>query len=211
MCTGVSTRNVDALAQALGLNGISEDQVSRICKELDGQVQAFRTRPLSGDYPYLLLDATFEKVRENGRVVSVAVVIAVGVRRTGEREVLGTDVGPAEDLEFWLEFLRQLVGRRLRGVRLVTSDSHLGLKQAVAQVLTGTTWQRCRTALHAQCAVDRAEGGAADGGGDPGDHLCPTGSRGRPGDHRSHQPLVRAALPETPRRAARGRGRHACL
>ena len=141
---GVSTRNVDALAQALGLNGISKDQVSRICKELDGQVHAFRTRPLSGDYPYLMLDATFEKVRENGRVVSMAVVIAVGVRSTGEREVLGTDVGPAEDLEFWLAFLRQLVQRGLHGVRLVTSDSHLGLKQAVAQVLTGATWQRCR-------------------------------------------------------------------
>src|SRR6266852_7421166 len=109
---GVSTRKVDALAQALGLNGISKDQVSRICKELDGQVQAFRTRPLSGDYPYLMLDATFEKVRENGRVVSMAVVIAVGVRTTGEREVLGTDVGPAEDREFWLDFLRQLVSRR---------------------------------------------------------------------------------------------------
>jgi len=141
---GVSARNVDALAQALGLNGISKDQVSRICKELDGQVQAFRTRPLSGDYPYLMLDATFEKVRENGRVVAMAVVITVGVRSTGEREVLGTDVGPADDLEFWLAFLRQLVSRGLRGVRLVTSDSHLGLKQAVAQVLTGTTWQRCR-------------------------------------------------------------------
>src|SRR5947209_3493571 len=137
-------RRRHARAQALGLNGISKDQVSRICKELDGQVQGFRTRPLSGDYPYLMLDATFEKVRENGRVVSMAVVIAVGVRSTGEREVLGTDVGPAEDLEFWLEFLRQLVSRGLRGVRLVTSDSHLGLKQAVAQVLTGTTWQRCR-------------------------------------------------------------------
>ncbi len=111
---GVSTRNVDALAQALGLNGISKDQVSRICKELDGQVHAFRTRPLSGDYPYLMLDATFEKVRENGRVVSMAVVIAVGVRVTGEREVLGTDVGPAEDHQFWLEFLRQLVSRGLR-------------------------------------------------------------------------------------------------
>jgi len=91
-----------------------------------------------------MLDATFEKVRENGRVVSMAVVIAVGVRSTGEREVLGTDVGPAEDLEFWLAFLRQLVNRGLRGVRLVTSDSHLGLKQAVAQVLAGSTWQRCR-------------------------------------------------------------------
>src|SRR5260370_31927544 len=116
---GVSTRNVDARAQALGLNGISKDQVSRICKELDGQVHAFRTRPLSGDYPYLMLDATFEKVRENGRVVSMAVVIAVGVRSTGEREVLGTDVGPAGDLGFWLEFLQQLVSSGPLGSRLL--------------------------------------------------------------------------------------------
>ncbi len=141
---GVSTRAVDNLAQALGINSISKDQVSRICKELDAQVHAFRTRRLDGEFPYLFLDATFEKVRENGRVISMAVLIAVGVRSTGEREVVGVDVGPAEDLEFWLEFLRQLVGRGLKGVRLVISDSHLGLKAAVAQVLVGSTWQRCR-------------------------------------------------------------------
>src|ERR1700730_19460834 len=94
--------------------------------------------------PDLMLDATFEKVRENGRVISMAVLIATGVKRTGEREVLGVDVGPAEDLEVWRAFLRQLVSRGLRGVRLVTSDSHLGLKQAVAEVLVGATWQRCR-------------------------------------------------------------------
>src|SRR5215472_14747064 len=136
---GVSTRSVDALAEALGLKGISKDQVSRICKELDAQVHAFRTRPLDDEYPYLMLDATFEKVRENGRVISMAVLIAVGVKRTGEREVVGMDVGPAEDLEFWRAFLRQLVSRGLRGVRLVTSDSHLGLKQAVAEVLVAAT------------------------------------------------------------------------
>jgi transposase-like protein len=141
---GVSTRSVDALAEALGLKGMSKDQVSRICKELDGQVQAFRNRPLQGGYPYLMLDATFEKVREGGRVVSMAVLIAVGIRCSGEREVIGVDVGPAEDLEFWLGFLRHLASRGLKGVRLVTSDSHLGLKQAVCQVLVGATWQRCR-------------------------------------------------------------------
>jgi len=141
---GVSTRAVDNLAQALGINSISKDQVSRICKELDAQVHAFRTRRLDGEFPYLFLDATFEKVRENGRVISMAVLIAVGVKSSGEREVVGVDVGPAEDLEFWLEFLRQLVGRGLKGVRLVISDSHLGLKAAVAQVLVGSTWQRCR-------------------------------------------------------------------
>jgi putative transposase len=141
---GVSTRAVDHLAEALGLKGISKDQVSRICKELDGQVTAFRTRRLDAEYPYLMLDATFEKVRENGRVISMAVLIATGVKATGEREVVGVDVGPAEDLEFWRAFLRQLVSRGLGGVRLVTSDSHLGLKQAVAEVLVGATWQRCR-------------------------------------------------------------------
>jgi transposase-like protein len=141
---GVSTRAVDNLAEALGLKGISKDQVSRICKELDGQVTAFRTRPLDCEYPYLMLDATFEKVRENGRVISMAVLIATGVKATGEREVVGVDVGPAEDLEFWKAFLRQLVSRGLSGVRLVTSDSHLGLKQAVGEVLVGATWQRCR-------------------------------------------------------------------
>jgi putative transposase len=141
---GVSTRAVDNLAEALGLKGISKDQVSRICKELDGQVTAFRNRRLDEIYPYLMLDATFEKVRENGRVIAMAVLIAVGVKSTGEREVVGVDVGPAEDLEFWRAFLRQLVGRGLSGVQLVTSDSHLGLKQAVAEVLVGSTWQRCR-------------------------------------------------------------------
>jgi transposase-like protein len=122
---GVSTRAVDAIAEALGLKGISKDQVSRICKELDTQVHSFRTRPLDAEYPYLMLDATFEKVRENGRVISMAVLIATGVKRTAEREIVGVDVGPAEDLEFWRAFLRQLVSRGLRGVRLVTSDSHL--------------------------------------------------------------------------------------
>jgi len=141
---GVSTRAVDSLAEALGLKGISKDQVSRICKELDGQVTAFRTRRLDDEYPYLMLDATFEKVRENGRVISMAVLIATGIKSSGEREVVGVDVGPAEDLEFWRAFLRQLVSRGLHGVRLVTSDSHLGLKQAVAEVLVGATWQRCR-------------------------------------------------------------------
>jgi transposase-like protein len=141
---GVSTRAVDSLAEALGLKGISKDQVSRICKELDGQVTAFRTRRLDAEYPYLMLDATFEKVRENGRVISMAVLIATGVKATGEREVVGVDVGPAEDLEFWRAFLRQLVSRGLSGVRLVTSDSHLGLKQAVAEIMVGATWQRCR-------------------------------------------------------------------
>jgi putative transposase len=141
---GVSTRAVDQLAEALGLKGISKDQVSRICRELDTQVEAFRNRRLDGEYPYLFLDATFEKVREGGRVIAMAVLIAVAVKSTGEREVVGVDVGPAEDHQFWLAFCRQLVERGLGGVLLVVSDAHLGLKQAVAQVFAGATWQRCR-------------------------------------------------------------------
>jgi putative transposase len=141
---GVSTRRVDQVVQALGLEGISASQVSRLCKVLDDEVERFRTRPLATTYPYLWLDATFVKVRENGRVVSQAVVIAVGVRASGEREVLGVDVGPSEDGAFWLQFLRSLVARGLAGVQLVISDAHQGLKGAIAAVLQGASWQRCR-------------------------------------------------------------------
>ncbi len=141
---GVSTRKVDALVKSLGMAGISRSQVSRICEELDAQVERFRTRPLTGPYPYLWLDATFLKVRRDGRVVSVAIVIAIGVRQTGEREVLGFDVGPSEDGTFWLGFLRGLVSRGVTSVQLVTSDGHEGLKGAIGAVLQGASWQRCR-------------------------------------------------------------------
>src|ERR671935_670227 len=119
---GVSTRRVDDLVQALGMTGISKSQVSRLCQELDRGVERFRGRPLLGPYPYVWLDATFVKVRQDGRVVSMAVVIAVGVTAAGQREVLGLDVGPSEDGAFWTRFLRELVGRGLAGARLVTSD-----------------------------------------------------------------------------------------
>jgi transposase-like protein len=141
---GVSTRRVDDLVQALGMTGISKSQVSRLCQELDGEVERFRTRHLEGPYPYLWLDATFLKVRQEGRVVSLAVVIAIAVRATGEREVLGLDVGPSEDGAFWLQFLRGLLTRGLAGVQLVISDAHEGLKGAIAAVLQGASWQRCR-------------------------------------------------------------------
>jgi putative transposase len=141
---GVSTRRVDELVRALGLAGISKSQVSRLCQELDAEVERFRTRRLEGPYPYVWLDATFLKVRQDGRVVSLAVVIAIGVTATGEREVLGLDVGPSEDGAFWLQFLRGLVARGLRGVGLVISDAHEGLKGAIAAVLQGAAWQRCR-------------------------------------------------------------------
>jgi putative transposase len=142
---GVSTRRVDDLVKALGINGISKSQVSRLCEALDTEVERFRTRKLEGSYLYCWVDATFLKVRHEHRVVSMAVVIAVGVNQDGQREVLGLDVGPSEDGAFWLAFLRSLVARGLSGVQLVTSDAHQGLKSAIAAVLQGTSWQRCRT------------------------------------------------------------------
>lgn len=141
---GISTRRVDDLVQTLGITGISKSQVSRLCQELDGEVERFRTRRLDGPYPYVWLDATFVKAREAGRVVSQAIVIAIGVTATGEREVMGLDVGPSEDGAFWLQFLRGLVARGLSGVQLVISDAHTGLKGAIAAVLVGAAWQRCR-------------------------------------------------------------------
>ena len=141
---GISTRRVDDLVQALGMQGISKSQVSRLCSELDKEVQRFRTRRLEGPYPYVWLDATFVKVRDNGRVVSQAIVIAIAVTANGEREVLGLDVGPSENGAFWLAFLRDLAARGLNGVKLVTSDAHAGLKAAIGSVLQGATWQRCR-------------------------------------------------------------------
>jgi putative transposase len=148
---GVSTRRVDDLVQALGMTGISKSQVSRLCQALDQEVERFRTRRLEGPYPYTWLDATFVKVRDGGRVVSQAIVIAIGVRQSGEREVLGLDVGPSEDGAFWLAFLRSLVARGLTGVQLVISDAHQGLKGAIAAVLTGASWQRCRVHFVRNC------------------------------------------------------------
>jgi putative transposase len=140
---GISTRSVDELVKALGMSGISKSQVSRLCSEIDEKVASFLTRPLEGDWPYLWLDATYLKVRQNGRIVSVATIIAVGVNSDGRREVLGLDIGPSEAETFWVEFLRKLARRGLRGVKLVVSDAHEGLKAAVTRVLNAT-WQRCR-------------------------------------------------------------------
>lgn len=141
---GVSTRKVDDLLRALGLDGMSKSEVSRICAELDGEVAAFRSRGLEGEHPYVWIDATYHKVRQDGRVQSMATVVAIGVAATGERQILGVDAGPSEDRAFWTVFLRSLVKRGLRGVRLVISDAHEGLTRAVATVLSGATWQRCR-------------------------------------------------------------------
>ncbi len=141
---GVSTRRVDDLLQALGLTGIDKSRVSRICKELDEVVEQFRNRPLEGTYPFVWLDALYLKVRHNHRIVSQALVIATGVRENGEREVLGFALGASEEEAFWLDFLRSLVRRGLKGVQLVTSDAHEGLKKALGKVLAGVSWQRCR-------------------------------------------------------------------
>jgi putative transposase len=140
---GVSTRSVDELVKAMGMTGISKSQVSRLCGEIDERVNAFLTRPIEGDWPYVWIDATYVKVRQAGRIVSVAVILAVGVNTDGVREILGVAVGPSEAEPFWTEFLRSLTRRGLRGVKLVISDAHLGLKAAAAKVFKAT-WQRCR-------------------------------------------------------------------
>ena len=139
---GVSTRKVDRLVEQLGIEGMTKDRVSALCRGLDERVEAFRERPLEGAYPYLWLDAKHVKVRDHGRVVSKALVVAYAVHETGVREVIGLDVGEVESGSFWVEFLRGLKRRGLAGVRLAITDQHEGLKQAVARVL-GCPWQRC--------------------------------------------------------------------
>jgi transposase-like protein len=141
---GVSTRRVDEVLQALGMQGISKSQVSRLCQELDAEVERFRLRRLTSPYPYVWLDATYVKVRQDGRVSSMAVVVAICVTASGEREVLGLEVGPSEEGAFWVQFLRGLLARGLTGVQLVISDAHRGLKAAIGAVLQGASWQRCR-------------------------------------------------------------------
>ena len=140
---GISTRSVDDLVKAMGMSGISKSQVSRLCEEIDGKVKAFLNRPIEGDWPYLWIDATYLKVRRGGRIVSVAVIIAIGVNTDGRREVLGLEIGTSEAEPIWTEFLRKLTRRGLRGVKLVVSDAHEGIKAAVSKVLSAT-WQRCR-------------------------------------------------------------------
>jgi transposase-like protein len=140
---GISTRSVDDLVKAMGMGGISKSQVSRLCEEIDERVHAFLGRPIEGDWPYLWIDAAYVKQRQAGRIVSVAVIVAVGANADGRREVLGMTVGPSEAETFWTAFLRSLARRGLRGVKLVVSDAHEGIKAAVSKVLS-CTWQRCR-------------------------------------------------------------------
>ena len=160
---GVSTRKVDDLVQALGAaSGISKSEVSRICSELDESLQAFRDRPLDHvEFPYVFLDATYVKARSAGRIVSRAVIVATGVTRSGEREVLGVEVGDSEDGAFWIAFLRGLRARGLTGTQLVISDSHLGLQEAISSVMLGATWQRCKVHL-ARNVLAKVPKGSAD-------------------------------------------------
>ena len=140
---GVSTRRVDDLVQAMGLSGISKSQVSRLCKDIDERVHGFLERPLTGEWPYLWLDATYLKQREGGRIVSVAAIIAVAVNTDGKREIVGLHIGPSEAETFWSGFLKSLARRGLRGVKLVISDAREGLKAAIRRVFSAG-WQRCR-------------------------------------------------------------------
>jgi transposase-like protein len=140
---GISTRSVDELVKAMGMDGISKSQVSRLCGEIDERVQTFLRRPIEGEWPYLWLDATYVKARRDHHIVSVAVIVAMAVNSDGRREVLGMTIGNSEAEPFWTEFLRSLTRRGLRGVKLVISDAHEGLKAAITKVLSAT-WQRCR-------------------------------------------------------------------
>ena len=141
--SGVSPRKVDDLVQAMGLSGISKSTVSKLCKDIDERVGEFLNRPLKGDWPYVWLDATYLKVRQGGRIVSVAAIIAVAANTEGRREIIGLGIGPSEAETFWTDFLRSLRGRGLDGVKLVISDAHSGLKAAITRV-SEATWQRCR-------------------------------------------------------------------
>jgi len=178
---GVSTRKVDELVQAMGMTGISKSSVSKLCKDIDERVNAFLKRPLSGDWPYLWLDATYLKVREGGRIVSVAAIIAVAVNTDGKREIVGLHIGPSEAEPFWTSFLRDLVRRGLTGVKLVISDAHEGLKAAITRILSAT-WQRCRVHAMRNALAYVPKGSAHHGRrrNPPGLHTAPTTTNCRP-------------------------------
>ena len=202
---GVSTRRVEKLAASLGVTGLSKSQVSLMAGELDEMVEGFRSRPLdAGPYTFLWIDALTQKVREGGRTVNVHALIATGVNAGGKREILGIDVASSEDGAGWLAFLRGLVARGLSGVAVVTSDCHQGLRDAIASVLPGAAWQRCRTHYHRKPAHQGAQVRPAVGL-HPGAHhvraaRCRLGPRpARPGRHRP-----RGEVPG--RRRAPGRG-----
>jgi hypothetical protein len=205
---GVSTRKVDALVRTLGIDGISKSEVSRLCSELDRSVRAFRERRLDEHrYPYVWLDANVEKVREGGRILQMAILVAIAVNERGEREILGCEVGTGETGAVWTGFLRSLVARGLSGVRLVTSDGHVGLREAIRSTRPGAAWQRCRTHTMRDVPRTRAQDGAGHGRGVRPDDLGPArrrlGARSAGPDRRAPQELVPESRPD----AARGRGR----
>lgn len=151
---GVSTRKVTNLVEEMGLEGMDKDEVSRINQQLDGKVRSFQSRELSGRYPYVYLDATVVKVREDGQSQNTSMVVAVGVSEDGHREILGFDIGATEDEAFWMRFLKDLKQRGLNGVRLVISDAHVGLRNAINTVFTGAAWQRCLAHYKNNITVD---------------------------------------------------------
>ena len=169
---GVSTRSVDDLVKAMGAGGMSKSQVSRFCGEIDERVNAFLSRPLEGAWPYLWLDATYVKVREGGRIVSRAVIIAVAVNDDGKREVLGVATGPSEAETFWTDFLRSLADRGLRGVKLVVADNHKGLRAAARRVFNDEPPTLSRS-LDAQRARPRTGEAAQGRGGGAEDDIRP--------------------------------------
>jgi transposase-like protein len=198
---GVSTRRVDKLVRTMGIDGISRSQVSRLAASLDEIVAAFRSRPLEGPYPYLQLDALAVKVREAGRICSVAAVHAVGINADGRRESLGLDLVTSEDGAGWTAFLRGLVARGLQGVVLVTSDAHQGLVDAIAATLPGASWQRCRTHFMRNLLGGVPKPAGAGGGHHGALDLRATRRRLRGRATRAHRRAARATLPGR-RRAA---------
>ncbi len=189
---GVSTRRVDDLAQAMGLSGISKSTVSKLCKDIDDRVGEFLNRPLVGDWPCLWLDATYLKVRQGGRIVSIAAIIAVAVNTDGRREIIGLGTGPSEAETFWTEFLRGLKARGLDGVKLVISDAHTGLKAAIARVFDGEAQSRSGGSATAErAAVPRSLDAQRS-------RACTQGPAHRRG--RRHPASLRSARPHPGRR-----------
>ncbi len=207
---GVSTRRVDDLVQAMGLSGISKSTVSKLCKDIDERVGAFLDRPLSGEWPYLWLDATYLRQREGGRIVSVAAIIAVACDAEGRREIVGLHIGPSEAETFWSAFLKSLVKRGLKGVKLVVSDAHEGLKAAISRVL-GATWQRCRVHWMRNALGPCRQGAAVHGLGRAAPSVPAARPGERPADLAPRRRPTPAALAEARQAHGRQRGRRAGL
>ena len=207
---GISTRAVDDVVKAMGGSGVSKSQVSRLCEETDERVNAFLSRPLEGAWPYLWIDATYLKVRAAGRVVSLAVIVAVGVNTDGRREMLGIATGTSEAEPFWKAFLRSLADRGLRGVKLVVADDHKGLRAAAAKVFSATH-QRCRVHWLDERTRPRAGEAAPGGSRHAEDNLRPGQRRGRARPVAAGHRCASRALPQARRPHGRQRARRARL